>query len=59
MFIGGKFYTKYDKLLGISMTSKHSVIRHQFTIDDDEDEGIGCDMIIGQDLAVQCSGNEH
>ena len=40
---GGKFQTKYDVMLGISMNefSCHSIIRHQFAIDDEENEGIG------------------
>ena len=49
---GGSFQTKYEAKVGISLAeiSSHTVIRHRFSIDDNEDDGIGNDMIISQDL---------
>ena len=50
---GGEFQTKYEAKVGFSLTefSHNSIIRHRFAIDDGYgDEGIGYDMIIGQDL---------
>jgi hypothetical protein len=48
----GKFYTKYEAKLGLSLPefSQTNVVRHRFTIDDSDGEGIGYDLIIGQDL---------
>jgi hypothetical protein len=48
----GIFQTKYESKLGISLAeiSNHTVIRHRFSIDDNEDDGIGYKIIIGQDL---------
>jgi hypothetical protein len=49
---GGKFYTKYEAKLGLSLPefSQTNVVRHRFAIDDSDGEGIGYDLIIGQDL---------
>jgi hypothetical protein len=49
---GGKFYTKYKAKLGISLPkfSQTNVVRHCFAINDSDSEGIGYDLIIGQDL---------
>jgi hypothetical protein len=50
---GGKFYTKYEAKLGLSLpefSSQTNVVRHRFAIDDSDGEGIGYDLIIGQDL---------
>ena len=45
---GGSFQTKYEGKIGISLAeiSSHTIIRHRFSIDDNEDNGIGYDMII-------------
>jgi hypothetical protein len=49
---GGKFYTKYEAKLGLSLPefSQTNVVQHRFAIDDSDGEGIGYDLIIGQDL---------
>jgi hypothetical protein len=50
--VGGKFHTKYEAKMGISFPkfSQINVVRHHFAIDDSDGEGIGYDLIIGQDL---------
>jgi hypothetical protein len=49
---GGNFYTNYKATLGISLPkfSQTNIVRHHFAINDSKDEGIGYDVIIGQDL---------
>jgi hypothetical protein len=50
---GGNFYTNYKAKLGIAFLPKFSqtiVVQHHFAINDSNDEGIGYDVIIGQDL---------
>jgi hypothetical protein len=50
--MGGNFYTNYEAKLGISLPkfSQTNIVRHRFAIDDCDDEGIGYDVIIGQDV---------
>jgi hypothetical protein len=50
--VGGNFYTNYEAKLGISLPefSQTNVVQHHFAINDSDDEGIGYDVIIGQDL---------
>ena len=49
---GGKFRTTFEAKIGVSLPelSQTNVVRHRFAVDDSEGDGIGYDMIIGQDL---------
>ena len=49
---GGGYKTKYDIKIDFTLPefSETKIINHQFNIDSSEDNNLGYDMIIGQDL---------